>query len=429
MSSKVWNVRDFGAVCDGTLQTKALQAAVDACFLSGGGEVVIPAGEYLTATIRIRSNVTLHLLSGAVLLGSRDPEDYCHFMDDTVEPIGAITAEPHYSAKVPLGRWCNAIIRGFFAKNIKIIGEPGSVIDGRNCYDEQGEEGYRGPHGMFLYRCEGIELQGYTMRDCGNWANTFYLCQDIDAKGLRFLAGHDGMHFRSCDRVSIEHCEFHSGDDGIAGYDNQDMVIRDCLISSACDAMRLGGTDVLVERCRFVGPCRYAHRWKMSDEEHRAGAPSDPTKHRSNLLYGFLYFCCRNTPIRKTPGNIVIQNCEFEGADRLFGLDFAEDHVWCCNRNLSDITFRDCRVRGVRGPMLIYSNAAEPTTFTLENVEIEAKEGCEDAMFLKSRDCARIVLHGVTLKGFNSPRIVMVGQGEIDIQSCNTEFYVEKENG
>ena len=62
----IFNVTDYGA-CAGAaeLQTKYIQAAIDACFAAGGGEVVVPAGVFRTATIRLRSHITLHLLSGA----------------------------------------------------------------------------------------------------------------------------------------------------------------------------------------------------------------------------------------------------------------------------------------------------------------------------------------------------------------------------
>ena len=70
------SIHDFGAKPDGNIQTTAIQAAIDHCFLSGGGEVVIPEGIYLTGGIRLRSNITLHLMENAVLKGVRDPEEY-----------------------------------------------------------------------------------------------------------------------------------------------------------------------------------------------------------------------------------------------------------------------------------------------------------------------------------------------------------------
>lgn len=81
------SITDFGAVPDGELQTAKIQAAIDACFRRGGGEVRVPAGTFRTGGIRLRSRVTLRLLRGAVLRGSRNPEDYFGYLADTVEPL------------------------------------------------------------------------------------------------------------------------------------------------------------------------------------------------------------------------------------------------------------------------------------------------------------------------------------------------------
>ena len=62
------NILDYGAKPNGELCTKNIQSAIDACFLQGGGEVVVPSGEFLTGGLRLRSQVTLHLLENAKLL-------------------------------------------------------------------------------------------------------------------------------------------------------------------------------------------------------------------------------------------------------------------------------------------------------------------------------------------------------------------------
>ena len=126
------NIKDFGATDDGTLQTRAIQNAIDHVFLSGGGEVQIPEGTFVTGSIRLRSQITLHLLSGAVLKGSIDPDDYFScYTEDTVEPLSKeritdapyvglwqIHGETRYDAndqrynfrRLPGSRWNNALI-------------------------------------------------------------------------------------------------------------------------------------------------------------------------------------------------------------------------------------------------------------------------------------------------------------------------------
>ncbi|MGM9624434.1 MAG: hypothetical protein ACI3XM_01880 [Eubacteriales bacterium] len=153
---KQYLITQYGAVRSDRLQTCAIQSAIDACFSAGGGEVVVPEGVWRTGGIRLRSRVTLHLLCGAVLEGSTDPEDYLAWREDRLEPVDGIPEkEPErYRSALRTSRWNNALIRAFDAHDIAIIGEVGSMINGMNCYDAQGEEGYRGPHGIDFWDCE-----------------------------------------------------------------------------------------------------------------------------------------------------------------------------------------------------------------------------------------------------------------------------------
>src|SRR6266404_2909004 len=71
------NIREFGATSDGTTRdTAAIQQAIDRCWVLGGGEVLAPAGNYLTGAIALRSGVVLRLDKDAVILGSPDFADY-----------------------------------------------------------------------------------------------------------------------------------------------------------------------------------------------------------------------------------------------------------------------------------------------------------------------------------------------------------------
>ena len=73
----VLNVRDFGAKGDGVAKdTAAIQSAIDACTRAGGGVVHLPAGRFLSGTLILKDNVTLHLSPSAVLFGSTDRSDY-----------------------------------------------------------------------------------------------------------------------------------------------------------------------------------------------------------------------------------------------------------------------------------------------------------------------------------------------------------------
>src|SRR5689334_24355698 len=75
--TRVYNIRDFGAKGDGaTLDTAALQVAIDACNRDQGGTVLVPAGVFVIGTVEIKSNVTLHIAAEGKLLGSADGKQY-----------------------------------------------------------------------------------------------------------------------------------------------------------------------------------------------------------------------------------------------------------------------------------------------------------------------------------------------------------------
>ena len=110
-----FDITKYGAVGDvKTLNTLFIQKAIDECHKSGGGNVIFPAGIYLSGTIELKDNVTLHLKKDARLLGSTDIEHYRN-LDPFTEGLG-----------IDVG-W--AFVVAIDAKNIGIEGE--GVIDGQ----------------------------------------------------------------------------------------------------------------------------------------------------------------------------------------------------------------------------------------------------------------------------------------------------------
>ncbi len=417
-----YNITDYGAVSDGTLCTDGIQKAIDECFLHGGGEVVIPTGVFLTGGLRLRSNVTLHLLENAVLQGSINPEDYTGYINDPIEPIlpdeiqkPVSTVKPNTeagSSAYPYSRWNNAMIRAVNAMNISIIGEKGSQINGQNCFDEQGEENYRGPHAINMWFCENITLRGYTVRDSANWAHAIQNSNNITVRNVTVLGGHDGFDVRTCDRVLVEDCTFKTGDDCIAGFDNIDVTVRNCYFESACSMLRFGGTDVLVENCRGVAPCSYGFRGSLSEEEKRYRA--DTTEEcRRNCLNVFLYYCDNRAAVRQTPGNIVIRNCKFENPDAVMRLPFG--HKWCCNRSLAEIAFENCTFDGVCRPIRVNCPEEERLTLRMKNCVVIPRKEWENISFIEGENVKKVELSNVSVQGFTDPKILCDPETEIDI--------------
>jgi hypothetical protein len=243
----VFDVRARGAAGDGlTVDTAVLQAALDAAGAAGGGQVRLPAGTYLSATLRLHSGVELHLAEGARLLGVPDKNAY------------------HGPADDPGNRWLHALIVGEDLTDIAFTG-PG-VIDGHKVRDPRGEEKMRGPHGILLRRCTGVRLENLTLRDVGNYAFLFYACQHVSVTNTTFEGGWDGVHCRDLNGVwntdlRITGCHFYTGDDSIAGSGMEDCVIDRCVINSSCNGVRVIGPARrwTLTNCAFFGPGRFPH--------------------------------------------------------------------------------------------------------------------------------------------------------------------------
>ena len=372
----------------------------------------------------MRSNVTLHLLSGAILSGSTNPSDYTHFLDDKIEPINPNEeVDQDYGAGTFVtNRWYDAIIKAYKAENIKIFGEQDSFILGNNTFNPNGEEGYRGPHAIQMTYCKNVELDGYNVKDSANWAHTIYKSQNVLARNLTVLGGHDGFHVRVCKNVLIENCEFYTGDDCIAGFANQNVVVKNCMLDCACSAMRFGGSDVLVDNCKTHAPSRYGFRGSLSLEEKASSSPThDGCRHTQHTP--FLYFCDFPAKIDVPQGNIVIQNCEFDSPNSFFRLRWGR--IWCHNRSLNDITFKNCKCTNVSMPIELFSDANEPCTIKLIDVEISAKKGYEQTPFMVAQSFNIIYFDNVTLTNFTSPTIYTKNQGKVVIKD-SSEILVQQ---
>lgn len=370
--------------------TAEIQKAIDDCFLSGGGRIILEKGLFLTGGLRLRSNCTLYLKSGATLKGSRNIEDYNILDGDTVEPVNedyktdVLWTPPRtrttfdHITKVS-GAWNNALIRILDAHNVSIIGEKGSVIDGSDPYDPKGEEYYRGPHGIAYHYSHDLRFEGYTIKNTGNWAHIGYKSQNIEYKNLEVLGGHDGIHNSSCDNFTIENCGFYTGDDCIAGFDNFNVKVSNCVINSACSGLRFGGTDVLVEKCRFFGLAKYFFRGSLSLEDKKEGNPA-PKTGRTNMLALFTYYCDFTLDVRRMPGNIVIRDCTVENCDRFLHFDFTGTHTWQKNKPLTSVSFENIEAKGIGMPFNAYGDRENPLTLTLKNCNIAFSEETECAI-------------------------------------------------
>ncbi len=195
------DVREQGAVGDGkTKDTAAFQKALDACGAGGGGEVVVPAGKYVIGSVVMQSHTTLKLAKDAILLGSSDIADY---------PLGRARWE---GLDAPAHR---ALIHAENAKEVVVVGE-GTIIGA----EAAGK--LRDPRGAALVEmveCQGVRVEGVTLKQYGVWTLHPTFCDDVSVIGVTFeTRGHnsDGIDPDSCRRFRIEKCTFSTQDDCIA---------------------------------------------------------------------------------------------------------------------------------------------------------------------------------------------------------------------
>ena len=414
---KVFNICDYGAVFSDQLQTKAIQNAIDDCFLAGGGRVLVPCGIYMTGGLRLRSNVELYLEAGAILKGSRNPDDYQQFQFDTLEPV---TMEPIGKtpatgrSAVATSRWSNGLIRALDAKNIAVIGEKGSYIDGSNAFDAEGEENYRGPHGMSIWRCENVRFEGYTFIHCANWCHAIFQSQNITVRNVKIYGGHDGVDVRTCDNVLIEDCAFNTGDDCVAGFDNHDVIVRNCIFNCACQAMRFGGNNVLFENCTIQKESGFGFRHYMSPESKKRGEITDESC-RHEMVTAFSYYCDHRAVLRKPAENITLRNCHFAQVKEMFRLEFDGFHRWCCNRSLRQILIEDCSFDNLLRAGELWGDENEKVICHFKNVRITPRAGSEDIPLFIAANFEKIIFEDCTIEGYENPTILMGTEGTVEV--------------
>ncbi|MBO5796752.1 MAG: right-handed parallel beta-helix repeat-containing protein [Clostridia bacterium] len=429
-------ITDYGAVSGGALCTKAIQQAIDACFLAGGGVVEVPAGDFHTGGLRLRSRVTLHLAAGARLCGSRDPEDYTGYIEDAVEPLEADIARlakaveegDPYIFNYACSRWRNGLIRAIHAEDIAIIGEKGAVIDGRNCYDPQGEEGFRGPHAISLHDCARVTLQGYTVQHSANWAHAIFDSRDLTVEGIAVYGGHDGVHLRSCDGVTVRDCRFYTGDDCVAGFDNRDVTVAGCELNTACSGFRFGGTHVRIRDCHLFGPARYLHRFSLTEEEKvQETAMAEGEGHRYNMLSAFTYFADNTRPVREQPGDIRLECCVIENTDRLLHYNFSGNETYQQNRPLEDIVFNCVRASGIRLPLTLYGQEDVPVVCQIQQSTISMEPGVP---FMQAAYFKRIELQDTAIHHDPAQPLIRIWtegdilcEGEVAVERTSEPFF------
>ncbi|HEX3623855.1 MAG TPA: glycoside hydrolase family 28 protein [Verrucomicrobiae bacterium] len=249
----VFNVRDFGATGDGTNKdTVAFQKAFDTCASGGGGEVLVPPGNYLIGSVQMGSHTILMLQEGSVVTGSADMDDY---------PMTDVRWE---------GRWepgHRGLIYATNADDVTIAG-PGLIAGNAKVAAPQNP---RGAVVIEFVSCRGVKWDGFSITQGGNWATHPVYCRDVVIRNLTITGRRDGIDVDSCKNVLIADCNINTSDDSISlksgrgaqavaiGRPTEDVVISGCTLVDhhfACIGIgseTSGGIrNVRIVHCRFT---------------------------------------------------------------------------------------------------------------------------------------------------------------------------------
>jgi polygalacturonase len=280
-------ITQFGAVAGGQTDcTAAISRAIDSCVKAGGGRVVIPAGDFLTGPIHLKSGVNLHLDTNAVLKFRTDPKAYLPAVFTRFEGTELYNYSP--------------LIYALDQKNIAVTGD--GTLDGQtdasnwlawkktaqraklvrmaedNVPVEQRQFGAGNdlrPDFVEFIRCRNILIEGVKIRRSPMWELHPLLCTNVTVRGVNIVshgANNDGCDPESCNNVLIENCLFDTGDDCIAiksgrnadgrrvGVPAQNIIIRDCTMRDGHAGTAIGSeisgscSNVFVEHCEMSSP-------------------------------------------------------------------------------------------------------------------------------------------------------------------------------
>lgn len=250
--SATYDVRDYGAKGDAmTVNTKAIQTAIDKCNSNGGGVVLIAGGQYVTGTIFLKSNVSLRIEAGAVMLGSPHLSDYSTNTDRTMYN------EPYMN---------RCLIFARDAQNISFEGT--GMIDGQGkSFPEKSDPGKNRPKMIRFIGCSHIRLRDLTLKSPASWTSEWRNCNDIAVDGItiasRNISNGDGLDFDGCTKVRVSNSTFETGDDCVClqtsdkAHPCADIAITNCNFSGRWAGIRIGllsranFENVVVSNCTF----------------------------------------------------------------------------------------------------------------------------------------------------------------------------------
>ncbi len=262
-----FNIIDYGAISNQhTSNTSAIQAAIDACSQVGGGTIYVPAGHYITGSISLKSNITLFLDAGAVLLGNEDFDDY-PIIEDRWEGKQQQVYAP--------------LITGQNLHNVALQGR--GIIDGSGAFwwkpFREKKLQYARPRLIGFTDCQNVLIEGVTLTNSPAWTVNPVRCENVTVDKVTIInppnsPNTDGINPDSCRYVHISNCHIDVGDDCItikSGIENEDraslvpcenITITNCTMAHGHGGVVIGSEmsggvkNVTISNCVFIGTDR-----------------------------------------------------------------------------------------------------------------------------------------------------------------------------
>jgi polygalacturonase len=236
-ASSQYIITKYGAVGDSnTINTKAIQAAIDQCYADNGGTVVIPPGVFRTGAIFLKGNVSLLIQKDAVLKGTTSMEDYPQ-VKTRFEGIDRV--------------WTAALINIENSENISITGE--GTIDGSGTEwpvrkPQSPMQPWIGrPRLICFQNCANVEISDLHMLNHASWCLHVLYSKNVAIRNLNIRANHtipssDGIDLDSSSEIFVSNCDIDVNDDCIsikAGKDSSGLLVN------------RPSENIIIENCRF----------------------------------------------------------------------------------------------------------------------------------------------------------------------------------
>ena len=242
--AQTYNIRDFGARTDSTfLNTNAIQKAIDKCYGNGGGEVLVPAGTFVTGTLFLKSNVYLHLLPGSVLQGSYNPADYPEHNILLAKKFGTITHNGLYL------NYMKALVIADKANHTGIIGLGTLKGPGEGKAFQLGLNKDGKPKNIFFIGCQDVLLEGINILNSAQVTVSISGCERVTINRIYLRSwvnwNCDGLDIDGKD-VIISNSFIDSEDDALCFKSEyldkfcENITVTNCVLSSICNGIKFG---------------------------------------------------------------------------------------------------------------------------------------------------------------------------------------------